>query len=53
MSTDQASVFFATLILQVIHQKYRISYDEITNDLCPVSLLFVCKVLGCVTDLVY
>lgn len=23
---------------QVIHQKYRISYDEITNDLCPVSL---------------
>ncbi|TXG63926.1 hypothetical protein EZV62_010920 [Acer yangbiense] len=22
----------------VIHQKYRISYDEITNDLCPVSL---------------
>ena len=23
--------------LQVIHQKYRISYDEITNDLCPVS----------------
>ncbi|KAJ6389941.1 hypothetical protein OIU77_024211 [Salix suchowensis] len=26
----------------VIHQKYRISYDEITNDLCPVSLsLFI------------
>ncbi|KAK4408186.1 Myosin-6 [Sesamum angolense] len=23
----------------VIHQKYRISYDEITNDLCPVSTL--------------
>ncbi|KAK6940586.1 Dilute domain [Dillenia turbinata] len=21
---------------QVIHQKYRISYDEITNDLCPI-----------------
>ena len=29
---------YATLDLQVIHQKYRISYDEITNDLCPVSL---------------
>lgn len=30
------------LDLQVIHQKYRISYDEITNDLCPVSFSLLC-----------
>jgi hypothetical protein len=38
-------VFLTILILhaiclQVIHQKSRISYDEITNDLCPVCLSF-------------
>lgn len=25
---------------QLIHKKYNISYDEIANDLCPVSLSF-------------
>lgn len=33
------SSFYPALVPQVIHQKYRISYDEITNDLCPVSLI--------------
>lgn len=33
--------FSLNFLLQVIHQKYRISYDEITNDLCPVSYLFL------------
>ncbi|XP_042396629.1 myosin-6-like [Zingiber officinale] len=32
----------------VIFQKYRISYDEIVNDLCPVSLLSgLFKSIGC------
>lgn len=34
-------MMFIDLDLQVIHQKYRISYDEITNDLCPVSQFFL------------
>lgn len=29
---------FCHFLKQVIHQKYRISYDEIINDLCPVSI---------------
>ncbi|CAK7327357.1 unnamed protein product [Dovyalis caffra] len=34
--TRQAVGFLRTFSLQVIHQKSRVSYDEITNDLCPV-----------------
>lgn len=26
------------LVVQVIHQKSRISYDDLANDLCPVSI---------------
>lgn len=34
------------IFFQVIHQKTRISYDEITNDLCPVSLSLSFSVCG-------
>ena len=34
----QPNPIIVIFYIQVIHQKYRISYDEIINDLCPVSL---------------
>lgn len=37
LNDNNISSFFC---LQVIHQKYRISYDEIAHDLCPVRLCF-------------